>query len=109
MFCGVFLRKPSIEVTLVKTAWKDLYRVKDILSLGLAGFIMQLTNGLVQVACNNVLSFTGGDLYISIMTIVSSVRQMLEIPIWSLTDGASAILSYNYGAKKNDRVKKAFL
>lgn len=107
-FVVYFLRKPSIEVTLVKTAWKDLYRVKDILSLGLAGFIMQLTNGLVQVACNNVLSFTGGDLYISIMTIVSSVRQMLEIPIWSLTDGASAILSYNYGAKKNDRVKKAF-
>ena len=106
-----FLRKKAeLKVwVLSKGEWKACRDdAKNIVSLGSAGFIMQLTNGLVQVACNNVLSFTGGDLYISIMTIVSSVRQMLEIPIWSLTDGASAILSYNYGAKKNDRVKKAF-
>lgn len=108
LFVLYFLRKDSIEIRLKKCRLKDLYRVKDILSLGLSGFIMQLTNGLVQVSCNSVLSQCGGDLYISIMTIVSSVRQMLEIPIWSLTDGASSIISYNYGARQNKRVKKAF-
>lgn len=33
---------------------------KNIVSLGTAGFIMQLTNSLVTIVCNNVLSVTGG-------------------------------------------------
>ena len=44
---------------------------KNIVSLGMAGFIMQLTNSLVTICCNNVLSVTGGDIYISVMTIIS--------------------------------------
>ena len=40
---------------------------RDIVSLGSAGFIMQLTNSLVTICCNNVLSVTGGDIYISVM------------------------------------------
>ena len=56
---------------------------RDIISLGSAGFIMQLTNSLVSICCNNVLSVTGGDIYISVMTIISSVRQMVETPIRS--------------------------
>ena len=44
---------------------------KNIISLGTAGFIMQLTNSLVSIVCNNVLSVTGGDIYISVMTIIS--------------------------------------
>lgn len=51
---------------------------KNIVSLGTAGFIMQLTNSLVTICCNNVLSVTGGDIYISVMTIVSSVRQLVD-------------------------------
>ena len=81
---------------------------KNILSLGAAGFIMQLTNSLVTICCNNILSVTGGDIYISVMTIVSSVRQLVETPIYAITEGTSPILSYNYGAKNRDRVKKAF-
>ena len=50
---------------------------KNIVSLGTAGFIMQLTNSLVTICCNNVLSVTGGDIYISVMTIISSVRQLV--------------------------------
>ena len=50
---------------------------KNIVSLGTSGFVMQLTNSLVTICCNNVLSVTGGDIYISIMTIISSVRQLV--------------------------------
>ena len=70
---------------------------KNIVSLGTAGFIMQLTNSLVTICCNNVLSVTGGDIYISVMTIVSSVRQLVETPIYAMNEGTSPILSYNYG------------
>lgn len=80
---------------------------KSIVSLGTAGFIMQLTNSLVSICCNNVLAVTGGDIYISVMTIVSSVRQLVETPIYAINEGASPILSYNYGARRPARVRKA--
>ena len=80
---------------------------KNIISLGMAGFIMQLTNSLVTICCNNVLSVTGGDIYISVMTIVSSVRQLVETPIHAMSEGSSPILSYNYGARRPIRVRKA--
>ena len=80
---------------------------KDIVSLGTAGFVMQLTNSLVTICCNHVLGVTGGDIYISVMTIVSSVRQLVETPISAINDGSSPILSYNYGARRPARVRKA--
>ena len=83
--------------------------IRDIVSLGTAGFIMQLTNSLVTISCNNVLAATGGDLYVSVMTILSSVRQMVETPLAAITDGSSPIISYNYGARRPRRVKQACL
>ena len=80
---------------------------KNILSLGAAGFIMQLTNSLVTICCNNILSVTGGDIYLSVMTIISSVRQLIETPLHAITEGASPILSYNYGACRPKHVYKA--
>ena len=80
---------------------------KSIVSLGTSGFIMQLTNSLVTICCNNVLAVTGGDIYISVMTIISSVRQLVETPIYAINEGASPILSYNYGARRPARVRKA--
>lgn len=82
---------------------------KNIISLGTAGFIMQLTNSLVTICCNNVLGVTGGDVYISVMTIVSSVRQMVETPIYAINEGTSPILSYNYGAHRPGRVRQAMV
>ena len=90
--------------------WKGSRKLaKDITSLGTAGFIMQLTNSLVSICANNVLSVTGGDIYISVMTIISSVRQLVETPIYAMNEGTSPILSYNYGARRPKRVKKAGL
>ncbi len=82
-------------------------RMKDIIGLGMAAFTMQLTNSLVSICCNNVLQRTGGDIYVSVMTIVSSVRQMVETPMYAITDGSSPVISFNYGAGKADRVRRA--
>jgi len=80
--------------------------IQKILSLGTAGFIMQGTNCLVQVACNSTLSAFGGDLYVGIMTVLSSVRSVLELPLSGLISGSQPVLGFNYGAKKYDRVKQ---
>ena len=79
----------------------------SIVSLGLSAFVMQFTNGLVTAVCNHVLMGTGGDLYVSVMTIVSSLRQVLEVPAFAITEGSSPIISYNYGAQKPQRVRQS--
>ena len=112
LFVLFFLRRKSeIKVRLLrkKEFSSSIGYAKNIISLGMTGFIMQLTNSLVSICCNNVLSVTGGDIYISVMTIVSSVRQLVETPISALNEGTSPILSYNYGAKRPARVQKAIL
>lgn len=82
---------------------------QNIVSLGTSGFIMQLTNSLVTICCNNVLSVVGGDIYISVMTLISSVRQLVETPIHAMNEGTSPILSYNYGARRPARVRKTMV
>ena len=81
-------------------------RLRKIISLGFPGFVMQGTNSLVQIICNNQLQHYGGDLYVGIMTVLSSVREMVSLPISGLTHGAQPILGFNYGANKNERVKE---
>ena len=80
--------------------------LRQILGLGLAGFIMQATNFLVQIVCNKMLNIYGGDLYVGIMTVVNSVRDILSLPANSIANGAQPVLGYNYGAKKFDRVRR---
>jgi len=60
----------------------------------------------VQIVCNNQLQHYGGDLYVGIMTVVNSVREMLFVPMLGISRGAQPIMGFNYGAKKNDRVKE---
>ena len=110
IFVFYFLTKKSeLKVRLLKKneIAACIGYAKNIISLGMAGFIMQLTNSLVTICCNNVLSVTGGDIYISVMTIVSSVRQLVETPLHAINEGASPILSYNYGACRPKHVRKA--
>ena len=80
---------------------------KNIFRLGTSNFVMQGTNCLVQVACNATLQGYGGDLYVGIMTVASSVREVCGLPVNGLVNGAQPVMSYNYGAGKYDRVRKA--
>ena len=82
-------------------------RVKQILGLGLSGFIMAVTNGLVQITCNIVLQSYGGDLYVGIMTVINTIREIVSMPIQGLTNSTQPVIVYNYGAKAYRRVKAA--
>ena len=91
----------------------DKSRTKRIMTLGLPCFVMQGTNSLVQIACNTQLQTYGsalfeggGDLYVGVMTIINSVREILSLPVGGISSGAQPVLGYNYGAGKNERVKE---
>lgn len=77
-------------------------------ALGAATFIMQASESVISVAFNSSLLQYGGDLAVGAMTILSSVMQFAMLPLQGLGQGAQPIISYNYGAGKRDRVKKAF-
>ncbi len=111
---------------LVSCAWvvrfltgkKALYRIqkkhlrvsgkltREIIALGMSGFIMQGTNCLVQVVCNATLKIYGGDLYVGIMTVINSAREILSLPVSGITNGAQPVLGYNYGAKNYHKVRQ---
>lgn len=77
-------------------------------ALGTATFIMQASESVISVAFNASLLQYGGDLAVGAMTILSSVMQFAMLPLQGLGQGAQPIISYNYGAGKRDRVKKAY-
>lgn len=79
---------------------------RDITKLGLAGFVMSATNGAVQIACNATLRSAGGDVYVGIMTVLNSVRDVVSLPAQGLTNAAQPVLGYNFGARQLGRIKK---
>ena len=88
-----------VECLVLKAA-----RVKKIIALGLSGFFMNLTNSLVQIVCNATLQHYGGDLYVGVMTIINSLREVFTMPIQGLSNGAQPVTSFNYGAGQYSRV-----
>lgn len=79
--------------------------VGRILALGVTGFVMSATNALVQSACNVQLRNWGGDLYVGVMTVINSVREVTFLMVHGLTSGAQPVLGYNYGARAFGRVR----
>lgn len=98
--------------TTLKIRKKHLRLSKEIIlpsiALGLSPFIMQSTESLITVCFNSSLLKYGGDIAVGAMTILTSVMQFSMLPLTGLTQGGQPIISYNFGAKKVDRVKKTF-
>ncbi len=84
----------------------DIKRVGKILSMGAMGFCMALTNSIVQTVANTTLQIFGGDLYVGVMTIISSVREVFMLPMQGISGGAEPVIGYNYGAKEYRRVRE---
>ena len=82
-------------------------RVFRIMGLGVSGFTMSVTNSLVQMVCNSTLQQFGGDLYVGVMTIVNSVREVTVMPVSGISSGAQPVMGYNYGAGRYDRVRQS--
>ncbi len=100
--------KKSILKIRKKYLTPNLKIILPVMALGVSPFIMQGTESLVLISLNTQLSKYGGDLAVGAMTIMSSIMQIILLPLMGLSQGAQPIISYNYGAKSIDRVKSAF-
>ena len=102
----LFSKKAAIPLS-ARTVRIEKQITKEICKLGTSNFIMAGTNCLVQVACNSTLQAYGGDLFIGIMTVTNSVREIFNLPVSGLVGGTQPVISFNYGAKAYDRAKSA--
>lgn len=82
--------------------------VGSIAALGVSPLLMQSTESLVNVVFNSGLQKYGGDLYVGSMTIMQSVMQLIVVPINGFGQGVQPIISYNYGARLEGRVRQTF-
>lgn len=80
-----------------------------VLALGISPFIMQSTESILSVCFNTSLQKYGGDIAVGAMTILTSVLQVSMMPLHGLCQGMQPIVSFNFGAKNMDRVRRAFL
>jgi len=101
-----FLTGPKAVVRLQR---KNLRIVRpitgQIVRLGTSNFIMQGTNCMVQVVCNATLQLFGGDIFVGVMTVANSVREICMLPVSGIVNGAQPVISFNYGAGQFARAK----
>ncbi len=79
------------------------------LALGISTFVMLSTESLLSISFTSSLQRYGGDVAVGAMTVLTSINQLVSMPLSGICQGGQPIISYNYGAKKFDRVKEAFL
>jgi putative MATE family efflux protein len=78
------------------------------LGLGISSFIMVSTESILSISFTTSLAKFGGDVAVGAMTVLTSINQLITMPLSGICQGGQPLISYNYGAKKYDRVKEAF-
>ena len=98
--------------TFLKLQPKNLMLVPSVilpcLGLGISSFIMVSTESILSISFTTSLSRYGGDVAVGAMTVLTSINQLITMPLSGVCQGGQPLISYNYGAKKFDRVKEAF-
>ena len=108
VFAVGFLCGKNVELRLrLQDMHLGLKRCGRIIALGTSGFTMGATNSVVQLVCNKCAFLWGGDLYVGVMTILNSVREVYNTVMNGIGGGASPVMSFNYGARNGRRTIKA--
>lgn len=103
----LFGQKTLLRLRLPYIRWNTSI-MKPVLALGASPFFMTSTEGLLMISFNTQLLLFGGDIAVSAMTILNSMFMFILLPSQGIAMGAQPILSYNYGAGKMSRVRRAY-
>jgi putative MATE family efflux protein len=106
----IFLTGEKSVIKLKKENLKlDSQIILPCLALGISTFVMLSTESVLSICFTSSLSKFGGDIAVGAMTILTSINQLITMPLSGVCQGGNPIISFNYGAKKLDRVKEAFM
>ena len=95
-------KRPPVRLRGLGIDWPQL---KNVMKLGVTGFMFKVTNSVTQAIVNVMLKAWGGpdSLYIGAMGLINSMREIMSLPINGVTQGGQAVMSYNYGARRYRR------
>ena len=106
------LRFLTGKKTILKLKVPNMKLEKNIilpcLGLGISSFIMVSTESILSISFTSSLARFGGDVAVGAMTVLTSINQLITMPLSGICQGGQPLISFNYGAKKFDRVKEAF-
>ena len=98
--------------TILKLKKEDLPLRRPVilpcLGLGISSFVMLSTESVLSISFTSSLQRFGGDLAVGAMTVLTSINQLVTMPLMGICQGGQPLISYNYGAKKPERVREAF-
>lgn len=101
-------RKSRSILKIKKESMKlNLEIIKNIFSIGMSPFVMQIASSIVILLYNKGLYTYGGDTAVAAFGIINSISTLIFMPIFGINQGAQPIIGYNYGAKSYKRVKRA--
>lgn len=99
--------------TVLKLRLRNMVLMPNIilpcLGLGLSSFVMVSTESILSISFTSSLARYGGDVAVGAMTVLTSINQLVSMPLSGICQGGQPLISFNYGARKLDRVKEAFL
>ena len=78
--------------------------IRDIISIGMSPFFMQLAASVVTMIYNFGLIRYGGDIAVAAMGIVNRITMLMLMPVFGISQGAQPIIGFNYGAQQYFRV-----
>lgn len=103
----LFSKRPPIKISFGNYSMGIILRIAAI---GLSPFLILATDSVIMIIMNSVLQRTGGanaDMLITAATIVNSYMSLITGPMGGISGGTQAIISFNYGAGKTERVREA--
>ena len=80
--------------------------VRDIISIGMSPFLMNLAACFIVILINKGLKEFGGDLMIGAYGIVNRLGFFFVMIVMGINQGMQPIAGYNYGARQFDRVMR---
>lgn len=105
-------RTITLEKECFRPDWRDGLHT---LSMGISSSVNQIAITIVQVVLNNSLTYYGAmsvygeDIPLAACGIVMKTNAILLSIIVGISQGVQPIIGFNYGARKYDRVKQAYL
>ena len=107
--CTVFVMRHFFQKDSIIHFHKKYFRlkksiIKNIITIGMSPFCMQLAGSVVVIIMNQALKANGGDLAIGASGIISSVAMLMVLFVVGLAQGMQPIIGFNYGAGRADRV-----
>ena len=103
-----FLNKKS-EIHYKKGIYKiDWNILKPILAVGAAPCIVNTAGCVINAVLNNTIYKYGGDTSVAAMGIFMTFSQLAIMFVLGVCMGMQPIVGFNYGAKRCDRLKRAY-